>query len=294
MSLISLLIALAAERSLSASSWQFKTYYQYWSNWLLKKDLLTKCWQSQVGVLSFIFIPVLCVYGLLLVVDDGLLHLVLSTLVLIVCFGSVATRQTYKHYLQAAFRGELTTCQFYHSQLSQDKNLPKMAFGETLIWLNYRYYIAIMLFFVFFGAPGAVFYRLLTTLIEQPEWHNKADEGETLAEQESVVVQVEQNAYQSCQRLLFWLDCLPVRLVSFAYMLVGHFSNALTVWLENLFDINKAPHFILAEVAHKSEDKMIAVEDCTTQTCALVQLAKRTVLLVLAIVAILTLSGVLN
>nr|WP_274620357.1 regulatory signaling modulator protein AmpE [Colwellia maritima] len=27
-----------------------------------------------------------------------------------------------------------------------------MGFGQALIWLNYRYYIAIMLFFVVFGA----------------------------------------------------------------------------------------------------------------------------------------------
>ena len=67
----------------------------------------------------------------------------------------------------AAFRGETTTCDMHHKQLLQDKNLPEMGFGQTLIWLNYRYYIAIMLFFIIFGAPGVVFYRLVITLNEK-------------------------------------------------------------------------------------------------------------------------------
>jgi len=35
----------------------------------------------------------------------------------------------------------------HHKQLLSDKNLPEMGFGQALIWLNYRYYIAIMLVF---------------------------------------------------------------------------------------------------------------------------------------------------
>ena len=157
MSLISLLIALAAERYLSSPFWQFKTYYQQYLALLQKLDVLEKSWKRIIGVLSLLLAPVLVVYFILTLIDDSFLHLILSTVVLIICFGSFATRDTYKNYLMAAFRGELTTCELHHSQLMQDKNLPDMGFGQTLIWLNYRYYIAIMLFFIFFGAPGAVF-----------------------------------------------------------------------------------------------------------------------------------------
>ena len=117
---------------------------------------------------SFILLlPVAFIYAVLSLVNNGFLHFVLSTLVLIVCFGCFTTRSSYKQYLQAANRDEETTSKLYHLQLLEDKNLPPMGFGQALIWLNYRYYIAIMLFFTLFGATGVVFYRLLTTVIEQ-------------------------------------------------------------------------------------------------------------------------------
>ena len=93
-------------------------------------------------------------------------HLIASTLILIVCFGCMKTREAYKSYLVSAFKGEMTSCELHHMQLHQDKNIANMGFGQTLVWLNYRYFIAVMLFFVLFGAAGALFYRLLTTVNE--------------------------------------------------------------------------------------------------------------------------------
>ena len=77
-------------------------------------------------------------------------------------------------------------------------------------------------------------------------------------------------------------------------MLVGHFSKAMPVWLENLFDIKKQPNQILISVAQKSEDFMVDPDDCTAEPCLLVRLAKRTLLLCLAAIAILILTGILN
>jgi AmpE protein len=94
--------------------------------------------------------------------------------------------------------------------------------------------------------------------------------------------------------MLFWVDWLPVRMVAFGYMLVGHFSKAMPVWLENLFDINKQPNQILISVAQKSEDFMVDPDDCTAEPCLLVRLAKRTLLLCLAVIAVLILTGILN
>lgn len=192
MSLISLLIALAAERYLSSPFWQFKNYYQHYLQLLQKFNFLDKAWKSLANMLLILFAPVVAVYLILDIVDDGFLHLVISTIVLAICFGSFATRDTYKNYLMAAFRGEITSCELHHAQLRQDKNLPDIGFGQTLIWLNYRYYVAILLFFVFFGAPGAVFYRLLTTIIEkqcvdggcEEEVNSNSDTGDNIDESE--------------------------------------------------------------------------------------------------------------
>jgi AmpE protein len=306
MSLISLLIALAAERYLSSTAWQFKTYFDAYVGLFKRSKLMNTAKQSVVLQLIFIAIPVIACDLLLELVDDGLLYLIFSTLILIVCFGCVKTRQCYKDYLMSAFRGEPTTCELHHSQLLQDTSSAPMSFGQLLVWLNYRYFIAIMIFFVVFGAAGALFYRLLVTMNEVPvtfEQEQGTEESDLEVEigVDSAVdssakadTSIVHNEASLLKNILFWADWLPVRIVAFGYMLVGHFSKAMPVWLENLFDVNKQPNQLLVTVAQKSEDFMIDPEDCTAEPCLLVRLAKRTLLLCLAVISVLILTGLLN
>lgn len=316
MSLLSLLIALAAERTLSGKSWRFDHYFQMYQKFFSKNFTAI---QGNTANVIFILLPVFSTVFLLELVDNELLQLVLSTLMLIVCFGCVTTRQSYKDYLQSAFRGEPTTTEMHHQQLLTDKNLPQLGFGQALIWLNYRYYIAVMLFFVVFGAPGAVFYRLLTTVIEQQNTKktgsaiqdcsedaglneakevNEAQEStDTIEKNNDHESQNTPNLHTGCQShhdVLFWLDWLPVRITSFGYMFVGHFSKAMPTWLESIFDSRKPTHKVLIDVAEKSEDIMINTGDCTAEPCLLVRLAKRNVLLMLAAISILTLAGFIS
>ena len=311
MSLLSLLIALMAEKSLSSSLWRFDHYYLQYVSFFQNNSTFSQLKGNTLSYTIFLLLPVIVVYSILALLDDGLLHLIFSTLILIVSFGCCTTRETYKQYLHAALRGEKTTSELYHQQLLQDKNLPEMGFGQALIWLNYRYYIAIMLFFVFFGAAGVVFYRLLTTVIEQqngcstdskPE---EEDNKEQVSMEEPSGLEIESanvqysvpNVSSGCKNyhdILFYLDWLPVRITSFGYMFVGHFSKALPMWLESLFDGKKPTHEILIDVARKSEDIMLEEDDCTAEPCLLVRLSKRNVLLLLATIAGLTLFGVIR
>jgi len=337
MSLLSLLIALMAERSLSSQVWQFNYYYQHYLHFF-SKNFTAK--QGVAASAVFIILPVFVIYLALTLIDNSLIELLISTAILIICFGCVTTRDSYKNYLQSSFSDDDTTAELHHQQLLSDKNLPEMGFGQALIWLNYRYYIAIMLFFTVFGAPGVVFYRLLTSVIEHKKeqcivnaYKAQADvvssvesdvidsaadnsvnssvnssvddsvhstvnnpEHDTAieAEHESNVTPSITAGCQNHHDLLFWLDWLPVRVASFGYMLVGHFTNAMPVWLESLFDNTKPTHQVLTDVAEKSEDIMVNKDDCTAEPCLLVRLAKRNVLLVLAIISILTLVGLIN
>ena len=311
MSLLSLLIALAAEKSLSSSFWRFDYYYQKYTCLFPPNPSGASSKWSVLRYTIFLLLPVALAYGILFLIGDGLLHFIISTVVLIICFGCFTTRHSYKQYLQAAFRDEKTTSDLFHQQLLQDKNLPPLGFGQALIWLNYRYYIAIMLFFIAFGAVGVIFYRLLTTVIEQqngcsllrqnekatPE-NQKEIPKELIKEEQTVNTNGESNIHsvpsgcKSYLNILFYLDWLPVRITSFGYMFVGHFTNALPVWLESLFDGTKPTHEILIDVAQKSEDMMIDKDDCTSEPCLLVRLSKRNLLLLLASIAILTLFGI--
>lgn len=292
MSLISLLIALVAERYLSSSTWQFNTFYQRYLG-AIKQTKVFADFRRSIGMsYAVIFLPVLACYFLMAEIDNALLHLIASTLILIVCFGCMKTREAYKSYLVSAFKGEMTSCELHHMQLHQDKNIANMGFGQTLVWLNYRYFIAVMLFFVLFGAAGALFYRLLTTVNEYGNSSEKQTEesNDTVAE----VDDAQQDVSQANQQLLFWVDWLPVRLVAFGYMFVGHFSKAMPVWLENLFEFEKAPSKVLIAVAEKSEDFMVDADDCTLEPCLLVKLAKRTLLLFLVVISVLILTGIIN
>tara|TARA_R110000737_G_scaffold68556_2_gene96730 strand:+ start:514 stop:1389 length:876 start_codon:yes stop_codon:yes gene_type:complete len=291
MSLISLLIALVAERYLSSSAWQFNTVYQRYMATIKRTKLFADYRQSTALSYAVILLPVLGCYFLLSQIDNALLYLIASTLILIVCFGCVKTRAVYKNYLLCAFKGELTSCELQHLQLQQDKNLDNMGFGQTMVWLNYRYFIAIMLFFVFFGAAGALFYRLLTTV---NECANESDANDEKSNDSARQDDNRDDTRNATEQLLFWVDWLPVRIVAFGYMFVGHFSKAMPVWLENLFEVEKAPSKVLIAVAQMSEDYMVDADDCTAEPCLLVKLAKRTLLLFLALIAVLTLTGILS
>lgn len=350
MSLISLLIAIAVERSLSSSVWGFHHYFQWYQKFFGKNIVTNE--ESSIDKkntkrvtftsIAFIALPVIAIALALSIIDNGLIHVALSTVILIICLGCSSTRACYKDYLTSAFRGEETTTELHHQQLLSDKNLPPMGFGQALVWLNYRYYVAIVLFFIAFGAAGAVFYRLLTSVIEQQNSvckeqtttetagnsqvddsrvdstketsqhaskefeesanldsstvENSQDEN-TLHESDQHESEVTPRIASGCNNhhdILFWVDWLPVRITSFGYMFVGHFSKAMPVWLENSFDFHKPTHQVLIDVAEKSEDILVDENDCTAEPCLLVRLAKRNALLILAVIATLTLTGVLT
>lgn len=283
MNLISLLIALSAQKSLSAKVWQFSYYFEQLLGGFKKFGIISheskQLSNLQVGLL--ILLPVIACYLLLRIIDDTILYLVASTLILIVAFGCVKTREAYKCFLRAANRDEPTTCELTLMQLQQDKNLPNMPFGETMVWLNYRYYIAPMLIFVIFGPAAALLYRLLITFLEMSD---KDEENYTTSSEV-------QSLLRRCFAIIDW----PlVRVVSFAYMLVGHFSKAMPSYLESFFDFDVPAHRMLTRIAQQSEDFMVDEDDCVSEPCLLVKLAKRTLLLMLSVVAILTITGVIN
>jgi len=79
MSLISLLIALIAERYLSSPVWQFKTFYQGYFQFFNRLNIVKSSWQSNVATAVFILAPVLLSHYILNLVDDSLLYFVFGT-----------------------------------------------------------------------------------------------------------------------------------------------------------------------------------------------------------------------
>ncbi|MCC2616474.1 beta-lactamase regulator AmpE [Aestuariibacter halophilus] len=271
MILISLLLVLSIERFATQSRmWRAETYaVPYFEMWTKRGwfDGGHGVWAALVAVL----LPAVLLFLLLWELDTALLSFVVSVLVMLVCIGCPSLRATYKAYLQAANRGDLEACDLYAQQLGHSDE-HNYTFGQSLVWLNYQHYAAVVVWFAVFGAPGAVFYTLTRSL------------GEKLQE-------TAHPASASVQSLMAILDWVPVRLTALGFLLVGHFSRALPVWLSYLPDPSVPARQVLSEVSCAAEEIEPEECDCTEEPCTLVRLAKRNVMLMLAVIAALTLSG---
>lgn len=278
MSLLSLLFALAVERSMSSKFWQLSFYVNHMIVFSQRSRLFKTPLDNIISSAMFILLPTVVVFGFSAFFNHSIFELLLSCAVLLICIGCQFTRTKYKCFLQSAFRGDLKLCEKEYQALLVNKNLPDIGLGQALIWLNFRYYIAVILIFIAFGPTAIVFYRLLITLVEYTP--NESDVTNNTTQ-------------QKLSKLLFWVEWPLIRIVSFGYMLVGNFSKALPIWLENVFDFTKQPYILLSDVAKQSEDFQLDEDDCTAEPCLLVRLAKRSLMLLLAVIAILTITGVI-
>jgi AmpE protein len=276
MTLISLLLVLLIERVTTQSKyWQAEFYTNKYLEIIKSKDWLNTSSKSWVLAIVII-IPVLCAYLLVQRFTGGLIELLLSTAILMVCMGCPVIRATYKCFLQAAGRGDMEACSLYEQQISSNAN-DNLSLGQNLVWQNYRHYAAVILWFVALGAAGAVLYVLIRELTNKLE----ADEEYEVAASQA-------------KRLLNILDWVPVRITALGFLVVGHFSRALPTWLSYLPDPAISAKTLLLDVSKKAEEIEPDQQDCTEEPCTLVRLAKRNVMFLLVVIAILSISGWIN
>jgi AmpE protein len=274
MTLISLLLVLLVERITTKSHyWQVELYTNKYLQIVENKGWLNTSSKSW-ALGSIIIVPVLVTYLLVQKFTGGLIELVISTAILMVCVGCPAIRATYKCFLQSANRGDLQACTMYEDQISDDDQ-DNVSFGLNLVWQNYRHYTAIILWFAAFGAAGAILYVLVRDI-----------EAQLSSENEQAMTQV--------KRFLDILDWIPVRITALGFLVVGHFSRALPTWLAYLPDPAIKAKTLLVDVSKKAEDIEPDESDCTEEPCTLVRLAKRNVMFLLVVIAVLSLSGWIN
>jgi AmpE protein len=271
MTLISLLLVLLVERVTTKSQyWQASFYVDKYIHSIESRGWLNSSSKSWLLILV-IFAPALTTYLIVQEFTGGLIELVISTAILMVCVGCPAIRATYKCFLQAANRGDLQACSMYEDQININDN-GETSFGLNLVWQNYRHYTAVILWFAALGASGAILYVLTRELAAK-----LPDENEQAAEQ--------------VNGLLKLMDWLPVRITALGFLLVGHFSKAFPVWLGYFPDPAVSAKILLVSVSKKAEEIEPDEDNCAEEPCTLVRLAKRNVMLLLVVIAILTLSG---
>ncbi|XOV81145.1 MAG: beta-lactamase regulator AmpE [Aestuariibacter sp.] len=270
MTIISLLLVLAIERMTTKTKlWQSDFYLSQYQQFLHRQEWLVDA-SRQWSVYFALFLPAIITWLILDIADSTLLSFVTGFALLMVATGCPHIRAKYKGYLQAANRGDFAARDLYAEQLGYSAEEKDVSFGQHIIWLNYKYYYAVAVWFVLLGAPGVAAYLVVRHFAVNAE----ADWVKASAQQ--------------CQH---WLDWIPVRIAALGFLLVGHFSKALPIWLSMSSELETDARRLLITVAKASEDVEPVAEDCTEEPCTLLRLAKRNVMMLLAVVAVLTLAG---
>lgn len=328
MTLISMLLALIIERlAVRSDAWQARPYCQAYLK-LTAGSGMSKLAEHAIGRYLWILLPGLLVALILLLVDNRLVTLVVNTLVLLIGIGCWHYRQLYKQYLNAQDRGDEEAAFLAMQQIRNDsRSTVDDSNGLLLVWLNFRYYAAVVFWFLVLGAFGVITYALLRHLNEQTELTvaNTAAKEDPLAETaaaETIIVDdagvansddaeaaqdftrsqdaafttaaLEVQSKDAVHYLLHWADFFPARLFGLGFALVGYFSRASNALLGYFLDFSANNQQVVTDVAKAAEPIIESPLQNTDDTSAMVQLAKRNMLFFLAFTAILTLSGWLS
>ncbi len=278
MILITLLIVIMLERTIAASSYlHHPFYYQQYRSIVAKFVTFEQSDKIKQDVLLTLLLPCIAILFLQTWLDDSLLLFVFNVFVLFACLGCPNQRILYKQYLEAANRSDVESCDLVSDQLGLlkcDKGQPLESVGQLLVWINFSHYIAIIFWFVILGPAGIVLYVLTRSLSNESCQNNDMKSVNHVA---SYVLNI--------------LDFVPSRLTGLAYVFVGNSSHTMAYIAKNSLDFSIDARQFISSAACIAESVDAPKGDCTTEPCILVRLAKRSVVFIVALVAVLTLLG---
>lgn len=205
----------------------------------------------------------------------------------VLCIGAGVSRQHYRAYLTAASQQN----EIKYREMAKELSLIYPIQGEVgdtvylrklqnaLLWINYRCYLAPLLWLMAGGEWGPVLlvgYSFLRT------WQIYLARHYSTREREQSGV----------DQLLFWLDWVPVRIIGLIYACVGKGERALAVWIRAIYDFRHTPYHFLALISRMALEQD-ASQSAVEMTRSAVTLAKRTTLILVIITACLTIFDLL-
>lgn len=283
MILISIIIALILERLGARSAhWQISYYAHGYLNRSL--NLLTNkgVFGTVTGFFIWLLLPVVAVTGFYYLSDFALWQLAFNVALLLVCFGCAKQRALYKSYLNALTRGDNAAASLYALQMGQQRTPEQQGgetVGQTLAWINFRFYCAVIFWFVVLGVAGAVAYALVRTFVDY------------IADEPDGVIAKHKKPLHS---LLFYLDWLPARIASFGYLVIGNFNQGTSCWVQYLLDFSSPNRNVITCTALAAEQIEQRYYGCTFEATCMIKLVKRNVLFYLVLIALMTLFGGLS
>lgn len=283
MTLFSLLLVLGWERLFKMGEhWQLDHHLVPLFRSRQRFSLVRTLFMTLVAM-AIIALCLLALKGLFFGVPKLLFWIVVGLL----CIGAGSVRLHYHAYLKAASHNdddahnamveELTLIHGVPGECDQREFLCELQ--NALLWINYRFYLAPLFWFVVGGPWGPVLLVGYAFLRAWQSW--LARKQDPLARAQSGV-----------DAILHWVDWIPVRLAGVAYALLGHGERALPAWFASLGDRYTPQYQVLTRLAQYSLARDPHLDKVETPRVA-VALAKKVSLVLVVVVALLTIYGTL-
>lgn len=213
--------------------------------------------------------------------------LVVWILLGLLCIGAGKVRLHYHAYLKAASRDDAHARDAMASELTLIHGVPPgcdereylRELQNALLWINFRYYLAPLFWFVVGGPLGPV---TLMGYAFLRAWQSFLARYQTPRDRQQSGVDA----------ILHVLDWVPVRLVGVVYALIGHGEKALPAWFASLGDRHSSQYQVLTQLAQFSLAREPHVDKVATPKAA-VSMAKKASYLTVVIMALLTIYGTL-
>ena len=283
MTLFSLLLVLGWERLFKlGESWQLDHHLSRLFRRQRRFSLLRTLGMT-LAAMALIALCLLALKGLFF----GVLQLLFWIGIGLLCIGAGSARLHYHAYLKAASHNDTDAHKAMAEELTLIHGLPVECsereylceLQNALLWINYRFYLAPLFWFVVGGAWGPV---LLVGYAFLRAWQSWLARHYTPLER----------SQSGIDALLHCVDWLPVRLAGVAYALLGHGERALPAWFASLGDRHTSQYQVLTRLAQFSLARDPHTDKVETPRIA-VALAKKVSLVIVVVVALLTIYGAL-
>lgn len=283
MTLFSLLLVLGWERLFKMGEhWQLDHLLTPLFRGRHKFSLLRTLLMTLMAM-AIVFVCLLALKGLFF----GVLKLLFWIVVGLLCIGAGSVRLHYHAYLKAASHNDVDAHKAMAEELTLIHGIPVdcdereylRELQNALLWINFRFYLAPLFWFVVGGPWGPVLLVGYAFLRAWQSW---------MARHHSPI----ERSQSGVDAILHVVDWIPVRLAGAAYALLGHGERALPAWFASLGDRHTSQYQVLTRLAQFSLARDPHTDKVETPRVA-VALAKKVSLVLVVVVALLTIYGTL-
>ncbi|HFZ8995054.1 TPA: beta-lactamase regulator AmpE [Citrobacter freundii] len=249
----------------------------------VKHFSMTRTLAMAIVAMAITFLLLRALQGLLFDVPILLVWILLGVL----CIGAGKARLHYHAYLKAAAHNDAHARAAMVSELTMIHGVPPdcderdflSEVQNALLWINFRFYLAPLFWFIVGGTWGPVTLVGYAFLRAWQSW---------LARYQTPL----HRAHSGIDAILHILDWIPVRLAGVVYALLGHGEKALPAWFASLTDLHTPQYLVLTRLAQFSLAREVHSDKIETPKVA-VAMAKKASFVLVVIIAVLTLYGTL-